>query len=130
LGSKIYVNFTKYDFDECMRRLNGELQGVPNFAEFQKHTNNANGNSSASGNANKVSQNSSNKTKEPEKLDEYIKIAKKESDEFRRDMTASLAQQRHEYTEYFTNHAKRIEKLERALKPFLKAKSTALTHTP
>ncbi len=113
-----------------MRRLNGELQGVPNFAEFQKHTNNANGNSSASGNANKVSQNSSNKTKEPEKLDEYIKIAKKESDEFRRDMTASLAQQRHEYTEYFTNHAKRIEKLERALKPFLKAKSTALTHTP
>ena len=78
-----------------MHRLNGELQGVPNFVAFQKHTNNANGNST-SGNANKDSQNSTNKTKEPERLDEYIKIAKKESDEIRRDMTASLAQQRHE----------------------------------
>jgi hypothetical protein len=130
LGSKIYVNFTKYDFDECVRRLNGELQGVPNFAAFQKQTNNVNGNS-ASGNTNKESQNSSNKTKEPEKPDEYIKMAKKESDEIRKCMTVSLAEQRHEYTEYFTNHAMRIEKLERALKPFLKAKShTALTHTP
>ena len=28
MGSKIFVNFTRYDYDECIRRLNGEIQAI------------------------------------------------------------------------------------------------------
>ncbi|CAF1002161.1 unnamed protein product [Brachionus calyciflorus] len=28
IGDKIFVNFTKYDFDECMKRLSGEIRNL------------------------------------------------------------------------------------------------------
>ncbi len=36
MGSKIFVNFTRYEYSECIRRLNVELQAVQNFAKLQK----------------------------------------------------------------------------------------------
>jgi hypothetical protein len=36
LGSKIFVNFTRYEYAECIRRLNVELQALQNFNKLQK----------------------------------------------------------------------------------------------
>ena len=36
MGSKIFVNFTKYEFDECMRRLLVELKPLKPEIEFPK----------------------------------------------------------------------------------------------
>ncbi len=37
MGSKIFVNFTKYNFDECMMRLRKEIKSVlPETSELEK----------------------------------------------------------------------------------------------
>ena len=39
MGSKIFVNFTRYDYAECIRRLNVEVQAVYNFGKLQSAAN-------------------------------------------------------------------------------------------